>query len=120
MQYTENSKIICYFTLAIKCISVGVLKDIDPKTFESMNADGGVAQAYLIGQLARADDSPKGLEGIMFNIAMAILSNTNETVGCHTVRVDCADELIGHCTRNGFVNIGKSPKNNLNRMVAVI
>ncbi|MDR3205983.1 MAG: hypothetical protein LBT41_02645 [Candidatus Methanoplasma sp.] len=117
---TEKSKIIGYFTLAIKCINVGVLKDIDPKTFESMNADGGVSQAYLIGQLARADDSPKGLGRTMFDIAMAILFSMNETIGCHTVRVDCTDELVGYYTGYGFVTVGKNAKNNLNSMVLII
>ncbi|MDR3283202.1 MAG: hypothetical protein LBS92_06325, partial [Candidatus Methanoplasma sp.] len=85
-----------------------------------MNVDHGVAQAYLIGQLARADDSPKGFGRAMVEIALAILSNMNETVGCHTVRIDCEDELTGYYSGYGFVNVGKNVRNNQNHMVAVI
>ncbi|MDR3282577.1 MAG: hypothetical protein LBS92_03075 [Candidatus Methanoplasma sp.] len=117
---TEGSKIVGYFTLAVKCISMDASKVADAETLESMNIDRGVAQAYLIGQLARADESPKGLGNLMMNASMDILAGIKDALGCHTVRVDCADELVGYYSEYGFVNIGKNPDRGLNHMVAVI
>lgn len=48
-----------YFTLAIKCLSIKESKDIQDEMKDQMNIDRGVAQAYLLGQLAKADGAER-------------------------------------------------------------
>ena len=109
-----------FFTLAIKCLSLDERHCIPEDIFEQMNVDRKVAQAYLLGQLAKADGAEKGLGKIMMKRALGIFSNGHEMFGCKVIRLDCKDKLIGYYESCGFAFTGKNRDGSLNQMVAII
>ena len=118
----EGFTIVGYYTLAIKCFSVDSERKIPRDILTQMNVNRGVAQAYLLGQLAKADGAEKGFGKIMIDNAMKTFENGYKTFGTHTVRLDCKDEpaLIRYYESLGFFSIGKTPDNELNQMVVII
>jgi ribosomal protein S18 acetylase RimI-like enzyme len=115
----EKDKISGYFTLALKCLNVDG-PDVDPAVVEMMNLKGDVAQAYMIGQLARSDDAMPGLGRSMLDHALKRFSVGKEMFGCRMVRLDCKDELIGYYRSCGFQHIRKNAGRNLNQMAIFI
>ncbi|MBQ8644560.1 MAG: hypothetical protein IJ469_07885 [Candidatus Methanomethylophilaceae archaeon] len=119
---SNGDKIIGYFTIGIKCLQVPDNAPITNSMKKKMNIDGRskVAQSYLIGQLGRDDDSPKGYGGRLLTEAFHRLHGANTIVGCRMVRVDCSDDLIPYYNRHGFHFILKNEDMNLNQMIASI
>jgi predicted GNAT family N-acyltransferase len=115
----DEQRILGYFTLAMKCLSFNET-DMDPSVIELMNLNEGVAQAYLIGQLARADDATPGLGRLMLNHALETFSEGKSRFGCRMVRLDCRDELIDYYTSYGFQHIRKNHEKDLNQMAIFI
>ena len=115
----DDKRILGYYTLAIKCLSADS-SEIDPEIVRTMNIKDGIAQAYLIGQLARADDTVPGLGRMMISDALDRFSVANGMLGCRTVRLDCRDELIDYYTLYGFRHIRKNFDNDLNQMAVFI
>ena len=112
----ENvKKVFGYFTLAFKCLDVND-PDVTPDIIELMNLKDNIAQAYLLGQLARSDDAPKGLGKLMLNKALETFSGGRNMFGCNMIRLDCRDELIDYYTAYGFMQIGKNPERDLTQM----
>jgi len=109
-----------FFTLAIKCLSVDRPHNIPEEMFELMNINDLVAQAYLLGQLAKADGVEKGFGKIMIKHALGTFSDGKEMFGCRLVRLDCKDKMLGYYESCGFTQIGKNKSGNLNQMVAII
>ena len=66
-----NRNVIGYITLSIKCMAVPKETLLSGKTLKGMNIESstGVAQSYLLGQLSRSKDAPKGLGGEMLDLA---------------------------------------------------
>jgi len=111
----ENlEKILGYFTLAFKCLSVDD-SAVDPEIVELMNLKDNIAQAYLLGQLARSDDAPKGLGKLMLGLALKKFITGKEMFGCNMIRLDCRD-LIEYYASHSFVPIGKNREKNLDQM----
>jgi len=117
---TENNEIKGYFTLAMKCLAVDDARSVPDDIYEAMNVNRNIAQAYLIGQLARADGTEKGFGKAMIVHALQIFAKGKDMFGCHLVRLDCKDELVYYYGSCGFTNIGKNRDGTLNQMVQII
>jgi len=115
----DEMKIRGYYTLALKCLGLQD-PDLDPSVIDSMNLKDGIAQAYLIGQLARSDGAEKGLGRKMIAAALERFSEGKEMFGCRMVRLDCKDELIGYYESFGFQLIRKNYEKDLNQMAVFI
>ncbi|MDR2698558.1 MAG: GNAT family N-acetyltransferase [Candidatus Methanoplasma sp.] len=85
-----------------------------------MNVNHGVAQAYLLGQLAKADGAERGFGRMMIEHALDAFSKGNEMFGCRVVRLDCKDHLKGYYESYGFTVTGKNHNGTLNQMVTII
>jgi hypothetical protein len=109
-----------FFTLAIKCLATNKEHKIPESVFRQMNVDRGIAQAYLLGQLAKADDAEKGFGREMIERAFAAFSKGKEMFGCRVVRLDCKDILLEYYESCGFTFAGKNHNGTLNQMVAII
>jgi len=109
-----------FFTLAVKCLAIDRQNNIPGDILAQMNVDRGVAQAYLLGQLAKADGMEKGFGRLMIKRALGVFSKGNEMFGCRVVRLDCRDWLLGYYESCGFVPTGKNHNGTLNQMVAII
>lgn len=102
--------------MAIKCIKIN--EGLGPiELYKLMNINHGIAQSYLIGQLAKADGEPEGMAPTLIKIAISILNKVKEIIGCRIVRLDCEDALVSLYYKNKFELIGKSKESNLNQMV---
>ena len=109
-----------FFTLAIKCLSIEEDNNIPKTIIEQMNINDRVAQAFLLGQLAKADGVEKGFGITMINNALDLFSVGKDMFGCRVVRLDCKDQMIGYYESCGFSFIRKNDDKKLNQMVAVI
>ena len=109
-----------FFTLAVKCLAVGEQHSIPGDIFEQMNVNRGVAQSWLLGQLAKADGTEKGFGREMIERAFDFFSDGNELFGCRVVRLDARDKLLEYYRSCGFVPTGKNHNGTLNQMVAII
>ena len=115
-------KILGYITLSIKCMKVPEENLLSGKTKKSMNVDRktNIVQSYLIGQLSRSMDAPKGLGSRLLDIAFDKMIRAKKLVGCRVVRLDCHDELISYYTSHGFKLITKNDDRSLNQMMAFV
>ncbi len=116
----KERKIQGYFTLAMKCMTIDEDMSIDDDILKLMNADRGIAQAYLIGQLSKTDGGEKELGKKMIKQALQIFQRGKESFGCHVVRLDCKNELVSYYENEGFICIGKNKRGDLNQMVIII
>jgi len=87
-----------------------------------MNVNNGVAQSYLLGQLAKADGTEKGFGKEMIERALYVFRDGKAKFGCRTVRLDCKDEprLMDYYVSCGFKFMRRDEKRNLNQMVMII
>jgi len=109
-----------FFTLAIKCLTVDEPCSIPKEIFEQMNINREVAQAYLLGQLAKADGVEKGFGRSMVKRAFVTFARGNEMFGCKVVRLDCKDRMIDYYESLGFFFMKKNIDKTLNQMIAII
>ncbi|MDO5852805.1 MAG: hypothetical protein Q4Q62_01830 [Thermoplasmata archaeon] len=119
----ESGMLIGFFSLGIRCMTVDPKnKSISESFRKRMNVDSdtSVAQAYLLGQLARNDGSPKGYGKEMVDEALEVMHQCKERVGCRLVRVDCDDDLIPYYESLGFTLVVRNGPKNLCQMVTVI
>ena len=114
-----EDKVLGYFTLALKCLGMDDA-ELDPETTRSMNLNEGIAQAYLIGQLARADNASPGSGRKMIEKALDIFTEGKKKFGCRMVRLDCKDELVDYYKTCGFLHIRKNHDKDLNQMAIFI
>ncbi|MDR2699131.1 MAG: hypothetical protein LBB30_05605, partial [Candidatus Methanoplasma sp.] len=80
-----------FYSLAVKCLAIDKQNSIPEEILAQMNVNHGVAQAYLLGQLAKADGVEKGFGRMMIEHALDAFSKGNEMFGCRVVRLDCRD-----------------------------
>ncbi len=115
-------EVLGYFTLSIKCMRMPIDNLLSGKTLKKMNIekDSLVAQSYLLGQLSRSADAPKGLGATMLDLAFDIFKEAKLRVGCRVVRLDCHDELLGYYKTHGFKLIKRNNENTLNQMMAFV
>lgn len=117
-----EENIIGYVTIGIKCLLVEDASRIDDRIVHKMNIDGNnsVAQSYLLGQLSKSKDAPKGFGEELIKVAFNELAVAKRKVGCRTLRLDCHDELIPYYERYGFKFICKNREGTLNQMITFI
>lgn len=118
----DNVRILGYITLSIKCMRVPDENLLSGKTRKSMNIDSrtNIVQSYLIGQLSRSADAPKGLGSYLLDVAFEKLNQARGIVGCRVVRLDCHDELIEYYKAHGFRLITTNDDRSLNQMMAFV
>ena len=66
----EDESILGYITISIKCMRVPDENLLSGKTKKGMNIDSrtNIVQSFLIGQLSRSVNAPKGLGGDLLDI----------------------------------------------------
>ncbi|MBR4203251.1 MAG: hypothetical protein IKQ93_06730 [Candidatus Methanomethylophilaceae archaeon] len=118
----DRQQVIGYVTLGVKCLQLRNKDEMDEKIVHRMNIDtkSDTAQCYLLGQLSRSKDAPKGFGEVLLKSAFEELKVAKRKVGCRTVRLDCHDELIPYYERYGFKFICKNADGTLNQMVTFI
>ena len=118
----NDRKIIGYFSIGLRCMRVPE-SDEDRKDFnKKMNIDpeSRVAQSYLIGQLSRSRDAPKGFGSTLMSDAIDLIKDANLIVGCRLIRVDCDDKLVEYYSKFGFKSIRKNEDGDLNQMAYIL
>ena len=120
-------ELIGYFSIGLRCMKVPKRmtesgKEKDDRFRLKMNVDpeSRVAQSYLIGQLSRSKNSPKGIGSMLLRDALRLISRANQIVGCRVVRVDCTDDLLKYYTEHGFRMIRRNDADDLNQMAYII
>ena len=118
----DDVRILGHITLSIKCMRAPDENLLSGKTRKSMNIDSrtNIVQSYLIGQLSRSADAPKGLGSYLLDVAFEKLDQAREIVGCKVVRLDCHDELIDYYKAHGFRPITTNDDRSLNQMMAFV
>ena len=118
----DEPKVLGYITISIKCMRVPDENLLSGKTRKSMNIDSrtNIVQSYLIGQLSRSADAPKGLGCYLLDVAFEKLNQARGIVGCRVVRLDCHDELIEYYKAHGFRLITTNDDRSLNQMMAFV
>lgn len=113
-----------FFTLAVKCFTVKEERkdDLPQEIYNLMNVNKEVAQAYLLGQLAKADGVENGFGKDMIGQALSLFREGQNMFGCRVVRLDCKHEpkLTKYYESCGFTLIGKNPDGKLNQMIMVL
>lgn len=119
---TGDPKVLGCITIGIKCMRVPDENLLSGKTLKSMNIDSrtSIVQSYLIGQLSRSVDAPKGLGSYLLDIAFNKLRQAKILIGCRIVRLDCHDELIPYYSNHGFKIITTNDDRSLNQMMTTI
>jgi len=115
----DGEKISGFFTLALKCLNLNEI-DLEQDLAETMNLKDGIAQSYLLGQVAKSDNAEPGFGRDMINLAFGLFSRGKEMFGCRMVRLDCKDELTEYYRSCGFRQIRRNADRNLNQMAAFI
>ena len=117
-----DKALLGFVSIGMKCIRIPEENLLSRSLLRQCNIDGpsGVAQAYLLGQLVRSKDSPKGFGELLIDFTMKKVKEAKGIVGCRVLRLDCADELIGYYERHGFSLIRKNEDKDLNQMVTLI
>ena len=115
-------RVFGFVTLGIKCLSIQERGGLTDRMRRAMNIDSrtNIAQSYLLGQLSRSTDAPKGTGAALLDLAFEHLDAARREVGCRMVRLDCCDELIPYYTEHGFKPVSKNVDGDLNQMVAFI
>ena len=119
---TEDLEIRGFVTLGIKCMTVPDDNLLNNSTLKRMNIESEtrVAQAFLLGQLSRSEDSITGTGRKLVAFAMDMLGEAKKIVGCRMVRLDCGDDLITYYGSLGFKLVEKSKTKGLNQMIRFI
>ena len=82
-------------------------------------SEDNIAQAYLLGQLSRAEGYP-GFGKTLIDEAINKIREAQKIVGCRVVRIDCTDELIGYYQEYGLYYVRKNLHKNLNQMIMLL
>lgn len=119
----EEYRIMGYFTIGIKCIRIPEDNELSGKKTKAINIDPKTctAQSYLLGQLSRSKEAPKGLGKWLIAESISHIKAANNEVGCRMLRLDCHDELVEYYKKNGFSVINRScGTNSLNQMMTIL
>lgn len=118
----DDGSITGYFSVGMKCMSIPDDVPISNTLRKKLNVnnESGIAQMYLLGQLARSDDSEPGVGARLLDDALDIIYRAFMAVGCRAVRIDCTDELLPYYKKHGFTFINKNTSDNLNRLVILL
>lgn len=105
----STKTVVGYVTIAIRCIKIPKDNLLSSKIRKNLNANSetDIVQSYLIGQLARSADAPKGIGSFLLDTAFEMLNKARGIVGCRVVHLDCIEKLIPYYTAQGFKPIYK-------------
>jgi len=119
--FSTDSKfeLMAYFSLAISSMDVSDLQ-CSKSMEQKMNINKGSAQCYLLGQLGKCDNAPKGLGKFAMDQAMDRIVAANLNVGCRLFRIDCRDALKKYYEGNGFTFARRNKDSDLMQMVRII
>ena len=106
----------------MKCIRIPGENLLSRSLLRHCNIDEstGVAQAYLLGQLARSIDSQKGFGKGLIEYAIGRLREAKKIVGCRIARLDCSGDLIEYYGDSGFKPIRSNNDGSLVQMITTI
>lgn len=118
----SDKSILGYVSIGMKCIRIPKENLLSRNLLRQCNIDDsiGVAQAYLLGQLARSRCSPKGFGDALIDFAVGKIREAKQIVGCRVLRLDCSDELLSYYEKHGFTQIRKNPDKDLNQMMIIV
>ena len=118
----DDDSVVGYFSVGMKCMGVPNDVPISGPLRKKLNVNNemGIAQMYLLVQLARSDDSEQGVGVKLLDDALDIIHQAFVEVGYRAVRVDCSDDLVHHYRNHGFTFINRNPDDDLNRLVTII
>lgn len=118
----SDKSILGYVSIGMKCIRIPKENLLSRNLLRQCNIDDsiGVAQAYLLGQLARSRCSPKGFGDTLIDFAVGKIREAKQIVGCRVLRLDCSDELLSYYEKHGFTQIRKNPDKDLNQMMIIV
>ena len=117
---SETSEIMGFFAIGFRCLEVSDDCGLSKSMLKKLNrSEDNIAQAYLLGQLSRAEGYP-GFGKTLINEAISKIREAQEIVGCRVVRIDCTDELIGYYQEYGFYYVKKNLRKNLNQMIMLL
>ncbi len=118
----SDNEILGFVTLGVKCMTIPPNNTLSNSTLKRMNIESetGVAQAFLLGQLSRSEDSIAGIGRELAAFALERLGEAKKIVGCRMVRLDCKDDLVSYYEGLGFNLVGKNEAKNLNQMIRFI
>lgn len=111
-----------YFSVGMRCMGVPNAIPISTNLRKKLNVDSRtqVAQMYLLGQLARSDQSEPGIGVRLLDDALDVIHRAFVAVGCRAVRVDCTDDLVDYYRKHGFTFINKRDGDDLNQLVTIL
>ena len=116
----NDSKIIGFFSIGVRCLQIPDGCGLSKTMLRKLNrSEDNVAQAYLLGQLSRAEGY-KGFGRILIDEALKKIKEAYEIVGCRLVRIDCTDRLIGYYEEHGFHYVKKNADKDLKQMLMII
>lgn len=118
-----SRSIMGYFSIGLRCMKVPRKGGDREDRFDlkmNIDPDSRVAQSYLIGQLSRSRDAPKGFGKTLMDEAIDLIKDANTIVGCRLVRVDCDDRLVDYYSKYGFRPIKKNDDGDLNQMAYIL
>lgn len=125
-------ELLGYFSLAIQVLKFpdGMSKSLIKKIHGCSYKDkaGNMIEAYpvfLLGQIAKNDAFANRIEGkILFDMALGLLYDASNIVGCRTVLVDCRpiEKLKNVYRQNGFIEVSHCIERNeqYDQMVRVL
>lgn len=117
----QNRNILGFVAIGMKCIRIPQENLLSRSILRQCNIEEstGVAQSYLLGQLARSSGSPRGFGDVLVDYAIGKLTDAKSIVGCKMIRLDCTNELVDYYATRGFRLISKDA-GGLNRMMRFI
>ena len=109
-----------YFSIALKVLyfDKGLSKDVISEI--SGDESRKNCPAYLIGQLARSENAPKGSGSKYLNIALEYILKASELVGGRLIYLDCKPGKKKYYTDYGFRFLQDKHKSDLIQMYCVL
>lgn len=116
----DDFNIIGFFSIGVRCLEIPDDCSLSKNMLKKLNrSEEKVAQAYLLGQLSRAEGY-KGLGKILIDEALGKVREAYDIVGCRFIRIDCIDKLIGYYEDYGFHFVKKNSSKDLNQMIMAL
>ena len=106
-----------FFSLSIKVIYFADVSDA--AILETVNKSNN-HPAFLIGQLARSEESPRGTGDAMLKTAVGFLLSASNIIGCRLAYIDCSESLRDYYRKEGFSFLQKKPKSHLIQMYRLL
>ena len=116
----ERDFIIAYISLAITHLTVCEDTPLSKTIRKRMDLVNNMANAYLIGQLAKDDCVTESIGHELIRTAIDLIRPGFEMFGCRTICIDCKEPLLKFYEREGFFKISTEPIDGLYRMVCLI